>query len=898
MIETRWPISDLNEDQQTPRRERSAPSLVSLHFVRSALRRRWVMCVLSAVLGLLMAAAFLVAFPTSHQAKATLALAHDPQVEPTRAMATDVSLLRTRTVASKTIAKLGLAVSPEDFLKGVTAEPVSSELLTLTISGPSDAEAVGRLTALTSVYLEFRAEQISLQSNVLVGGIQQRITKLQKEVASLSSRIEKLSAAGSSSASKLSDQISQRAYVQSRIETLQQSLEDATLETTALVASSRVIDPPAVEEGSVKRRIVLTLASGLIGGTAVGCGLVLFFAITSDRLRRRSDVAAALEVPVPLSVGRIKPLSRLLRRLPYLRTLDSRRADERQRLAHAIEMELPLPQRAGRLAVACIENADEVRLAVASAATDLAGSGRSVAVIDLSEQGNLDIAAAGSIRKSAKMPIVLRPRGIPALADSPADLHVVGDEDEIPPSLDRDVTLVLADLDPKVGVDHLRAWTDRLIVVVTAGSSSAEGVRTAADCVRVAGLEMRVAALLHTERTDDSSGTAGFDLPSALHLVDWHDQPGSAEVSAHEAPVTHDLSRATDDLAETTDDEQVALEQQQSGMEDHSTVQMATIPHQPTDEQSEEQSAGVELAADEEPDTTAHEEPAAHEEQADQAEPAEESAHEAPATDDLWWATDKLAETTDEQVAVQHQQSGMEDHPTVQMATIPDQPIGEPSADEEQPAEDQSTDEPAAAEEQPADEDQAPTFDQQPAEEERARETELLREVAQAANPADEQETPVGWRLDIAEYPLVHVGLVPHSENGGSDWNRDWSLDHLDTDNGAANGWRLYMDAYPQAYEGLTAESEDPALGGNWDWEREADDFNQDSPPFDTDDEADVLSPEPSLSANGEKHQPGLETKAEERPQNGARAGNGQISKGRDRQRARTRSRRRRSRHK
>ena len=77
---------------------------------------------------------------------------------------------------------------------------------------------------------------------------------------------------------------------------------------------------------------------------------------------------------------------------------------------------------------------------------------------------------------------MLRPRGIPALAGSPADLRAVGHEEtrSNPPSPDlTDVSLVLADLDPSVGADHLTAWTERVVVVVTSGLSSAERVRTA-----------------------------------------------------------------------------------------------------------------------------------------------------------------------------------------------------------------------------------------------------------------------------------------------------------------------------------------------------------------------------------------------------------------------------------
>ena len=523
MIPAKWDVPDFEDDDPSAP-GRPLPTMVSLHFLRSALRRRWVACVLSAAIGLIAAAAFLAAFPAPHNAKAMLVLAHDAPVDPTQPLSTDVSLLTSRTVAAQTIAKLELTMTPDDFVSAVTAEPVSSDLLSLTIAAPSHSEAVRRLETLTSTYLEFRAEQLSVQSNVLVDGMQQRIAELQAEVGEHTQRINEISVAGESGASELSDTISQRAQVTRQIDTLQQSVQDATLRNASIVASSRVIDPAAPETGGVKRRIVLTLASGLIAGAALGCGTVLFLAITSDRLRRRFDLAAALETTVPVSVGRIAPLPRWWRRLPHLRSVEARRADERQRLAHAIEMALPLPGSWGRLAVACIDNADEVRFAAATAVLNLADRGSSVLLIDLTEQGGLaDAVEELTAGETDDRPIVLRPRGVPALAGSPADLLAVGRKDEegrLPSPDLTDVPLVLADLDPSVGVDHLTAWTKRVIVVATNGLSSVERVRTAADLIRAAGLDLQFAVLLHADVTDESSGAAGAVSPDDLRTTE------------------------------------------------------------------------------------------------------------------------------------------------------------------------------------------------------------------------------------------------------------------------------------------------------------------------------------------------------------------------------------------
>jgi capsular polysaccharide biosynthesis protein len=521
MTAATWDASESEyDDPSAP--GRPLPALVSLHFLRSALRRRWVACVLCAVAGLLTAAALLVVLPASHDAKAMLVLAHDPQTDPTRAMSTDVSLLTSRTVAAHTIAKLGLRMTSDEFLSNLTVVPVSDDLVSLTLTAPSDREAVRRLGILTSTYLDFRAEQISLQSTIVVDGMQQRIVELQEQVADLSQRIEQLSAAGGSEASALSDAIAQRAQVNGQIETLVQSVQDATLRNSSIASSSRVIDPAAAETGGVKRRIVLILASGFIGGAALGCGVVLFLAITSDKLRRRFDVAAALQVPVPVSVGRIAPVSSRWLWLPHLRAVNTRRAAERQRLARAIEMELALPGRFGRLAVACIDNPDEVCFALAAAAWDLAAREIPILLLDLSEHGSLEAAVRNLMPgDNVNRLSVLRPRGVPALARDPADLYVVGHEDEDsdqPSPADTDVSLILADLDPSVGADHLTVWTERVIVAVTAGRSSAERVRTAADLVRAAELDLRFAALLHADGTDESSGEAGLDRRGPMHL--------------------------------------------------------------------------------------------------------------------------------------------------------------------------------------------------------------------------------------------------------------------------------------------------------------------------------------------------------------------------------------------
>ena len=249
-----------------------------------------------------------------------------------------------------------------------------------------------------------------------------------------------------------------------------------------------MVDPSAVEPGLALRGLALGLASGLIGGLALGCGTVLFFAIVSDRIRRRSDVAEALGVPVTISVGRLTPLRPGLQRLPFLRSVERRRATDRERLAYAITAQLNVSGRRS-IGIACVDNAAEVGYAVATAAAELSARGEATVVIDLSDErcgrpscGRPAVDGGGaSLGDGAGPATILRPKGVPALAASLADLTVVGGShrEGIASSPETaDVTLVLAELDPSVGADHLKTWTDRALVVVTAGRSNAERLRT------------------------------------------------------------------------------------------------------------------------------------------------------------------------------------------------------------------------------------------------------------------------------------------------------------------------------------------------------------------------------------------------------------------------------------
>ena len=95
MMSSTWRIEEPPSGAPT----KVGPQLVSFRFLLDALRRRWRTWVGCGLAGMLLGAAYVLLVPATSVGTVTLLLAHETGADPAVAMATDVSLLRTRTVA-------------------------------------------------------------------------------------------------------------------------------------------------------------------------------------------------------------------------------------------------------------------------------------------------------------------------------------------------------------------------------------------------------------------------------------------------------------------------------------------------------------------------------------------------------------------------------------------------------------------------------------------------------------------------------------------------------------------------------------------------------------------------------------------------------------------------------
>ncbi len=145
----------------------------------SSVRRLWYLWLAFTLVGVFAATGWLLVVPERSVGTVTLLLAHDPGTDPETAMATDISLLRTRIVAQDLSDRLSLDEPVQDLQESILAQPTTSSVLQVDIAGTDADDAVSRARALAEIYLAFREEQLLLQNDAIIDGHRQRIAALQ-----------------------------------------------------------------------------------------------------------------------------------------------------------------------------------------------------------------------------------------------------------------------------------------------------------------------------------------------------------------------------------------------------------------------------------------------------------------------------------------------------------------------------------------------------------------------------------------------------------------------------------------------------------------------------------------------------------------------------------------------
>jgi capsular polysaccharide biosynthesis protein len=503
-----------------------SPTLVSLGFIKAAVRRSTRMILVIGTAGFLIGAAAYVASPHAAQASTRLLLTVGPEPVPGTAIQDDQAIAQSRAVAGLVVRKLGLPQGIDGFLGSYTATPVTDRVLQLTVNASSGDAAVTQANTLATEFLQYRAQQLKNAQQQTFAALGQQVAQAKEQISATRKQIaaalaQPRSPARQGTLTRLRAQVTGE---NSALFALQQNVNSTRAGTEATTAAevngSYVIDAAyLIPPHSKVKHLVLYAAVGLFAGLMLTLAFVVIRAVISDRLFRRDDVARALGAPVKLSVRAV----RLSRWRPGRRGLAAARGTDARRIVTHLSKHLDtmVPARSERVTSLAIVPVDDPRVAalsIMSLAISCAQQGMRAVVTDLASG-----APAASLVGSNK------PGVGPVNVGDARLILAVPERDDVEPagplgrtsagdqpspfteavqgaSHSANVLLTLAPLDPALGGEHLATWATDAVVFVTAGRSSWTKIRAAGEMVRLSGVRLVSAVLVGADKADDSLG--------------------------------------------------------------------------------------------------------------------------------------------------------------------------------------------------------------------------------------------------------------------------------------------------------------------------------------------------------------------------------------------------------
>lgn len=492
--------------------------LVSLGFIKTALRRRRRLWYATAAAGLLIGAAYYEASPPGYQATTSVLLTSGPYEDINTAATNDVAIAETRTVAGLAVQELGLPESAASFLASYKVAALTERVVVITASARSSEQAVLNASAVATAFLKFRAQEMQTEQNLVLAALNQQVDQAQQQLNSINAQVSQVSGQSGSSAQLKSLQAEQAKANTTLYNLRQDALGSQAVNgsaTTAAVKGSVVLDAAQPLAHSRLKPLILDAVFGLVAGLALGMTIIVIQAIVSDRLRRRDDIAQALGVPVKVSV----PAIRLRQWLPRPGGSAARDAAVRRVVA---QLARSVPGGSRGVAGLAVVPADDLRVpawCLMSLAVSYAKDGKHVVVADLCRG-----APMAKLLGSAKPGVVqVSTRGVSLVAAVPDrdDVVPLGPLNTGPAPAERssfteavanacasaDVLLTLATLDPSLGSEHLATWATDAVAMVTAGQSSWTKIQAVGEMVRLSGTRLVSAVLVGTDASDETLGT-------------------------------------------------------------------------------------------------------------------------------------------------------------------------------------------------------------------------------------------------------------------------------------------------------------------------------------------------------------------------------------------------------
>ncbi|MGW3496850.1 Wzz/FepE/Etk N-terminal domain-containing protein [Streptomyces sp. NPDC001020] len=279
----------------------AAAPLLDLHALVVAVRRRRRFWCSLALLGLLVGAAVAVLLPPPPTAVTKVLVAHqDDQPNDTGTLIrTDVELLGTTRIADKALQSLKSPEKPEDFMRDYRGTGLTNNLLQITVTGDSDAEAAARAKALADAFVADHVRRMREAAKTEADALLGQRDRMREELAQVNKAIGGRSPESDPTASaSLESLFARRAELDSRIADFDQRATEARTGSPKIISGTQIVDAPRAVRHSLPKAATTDAAIGLVLGLFLGLALAAVGAVVADRPVLRREIAANLGASV------------------------------------------------------------------------------------------------------------------------------------------------------------------------------------------------------------------------------------------------------------------------------------------------------------------------------------------------------------------------------------------------------------------------------------------------------------------------------------------------------------------------------------------------------------------------------------------------------------------------
>ncbi|MGI5508685.1 Wzz/FepE/Etk N-terminal domain-containing protein [Streptomyces sp. CA-106131] len=460
----------------------AAAPLLDLQALVVAVRRRRRFWCAMALLGLLAGAGMAVLLPPPPTAVTKVLVAHreDQPNDPGTLIRTDAALLQTTRIADKALQSLDSPEKPEDFMRDYGGIGLTNNLLQITVTGDSDAEAMARAKALADAFVADHVAQLKETANAEAKALLDQRDRMRDELAQVNKAIGDGSPQSGPKASvNLESLFARRAELTSRITDFGQRAAEAPIGTPQLIAGTQVVDAPSAVRHSLPKTAATNAAIGLVLGLVLGLAVAALGTVVADRPVLRREIAANLGASVIAE----------------------------------------LPHRSGRLWQRRRTRLTRERLTTSLART-ARGSGEPVSLLELGCARNTSVIALALARALAADGPVVVIDGLPGpqLAKrrpKPGDPTVVSGERAAAVS-QQELRLGVGSVAPGTAWTDLQYLGTQTVLVVRAGHGSAAWLHTVARQLADQRIVVIGVVLIDPDPRDRTDGTLWDGLHTAL----------------------------------------------------------------------------------------------------------------------------------------------------------------------------------------------------------------------------------------------------------------------------------------------------------------------------------------------------------------------------------------------